>query len=385
MKVLHICLAAFYIDNFSYQENLLPKFHKKNGYDVEILASLVTFDSNGEMSLLPSCSSYKNEDDIKVTRLNYKKSFKSDVLRKYEGTYDEIVLSEPDIIFIHGCQFSDMESIVRYKKKRPDIRIYVDNHADFSNSATNWLSKNILHKIIWKSSAKKILPYTEQFYGVLPARVEFLKEIYKVPDQKVSLLVMGSDDEFIKKYKENQNHSKELKEKLNIPKEDFVIISGGKIDHAKRQIFNLIEAVKTINNVKLVIFGSVVKDMEEEFLELVKHPNVIYVGWINNEETYQYLSVADLAVYPGRHSVYWEQTAGMGIPMVVKYWEGTTHIDVGGNCKFLYQNNSNEIRSRIIELLDDREKYEEMLIVANGKGKSKFSYFNIAKKSLNLY
>lgn len=32
MKILHICLASFYIDNYSYQENLLPKFHMISAY-----------------------------------------------------------------------------------------------------------------------------------------------------------------------------------------------------------------------------------------------------------------------------------------------------------------------------------------------------------------
>ena len=34
--------------------------------------------------------------------------------------------------------------------KNPNVKIFVDNHADFSNSATNWLSLEILHKKIWK-------------------------------------------------------------------------------------------------------------------------------------------------------------------------------------------------------------------------------------------
>ena len=36
MKILHLMLACFYIDNYSYQENYLPKYHKKQGNDVEI-------------------------------------------------------------------------------------------------------------------------------------------------------------------------------------------------------------------------------------------------------------------------------------------------------------------------------------------------------------
>ena len=39
MKIMHPCLAAFYIDDYGYQENILPKAHKKSGHDVEIVAS----------------------------------------------------------------------------------------------------------------------------------------------------------------------------------------------------------------------------------------------------------------------------------------------------------------------------------------------------------
>ena len=47
MKIMHLMLSSFYIDNYSYQENLLPKYHKKLGYEVEIVASLFTFAVTG--------------------------------------------------------------------------------------------------------------------------------------------------------------------------------------------------------------------------------------------------------------------------------------------------------------------------------------------------
>jgi hypothetical protein len=44
MKVVHLCLGCFYIDNYSYQENMLPKYHKLAGHEVSVVASLVSFD-----------------------------------------------------------------------------------------------------------------------------------------------------------------------------------------------------------------------------------------------------------------------------------------------------------------------------------------------------
>ncbi|MGI6706539.1 MAG: hypothetical protein ACOX6S_09950 [Clostridia bacterium] len=114
MKVLHLCLGNFYIDNYSYQENILSKFHKKMGLDVEVIASLVSFDENGEPCLLKKSGSYINEYGIPVTRLEYKNVRFSKRLRLYKGTYEAISKANPDIIFIHGCQFLDIKHVVRY-------------------------------------------------------------------------------------------------------------------------------------------------------------------------------------------------------------------------------------------------------------------------------
>ncbi|MDY4307608.1 hypothetical protein SNF32_10825 [Enterococcus mundtii] len=68
--------------------------------------------------------------------------------------------------------------------------------------------KNILHKIIWKHQASKIEPFTTDFYGVLPARVDFLKNVYKLPEEKISLLIMGGDNDLIKKVQSDQLNKK---------------------------------------------------------------------------------------------------------------------------------------------------------------------------------
>lgn len=101
MKILHLCLANFYIDNYSYQENMLPKFHKKLGYEVEIIASMQSFDRNGVTSFIEKSSySYINENGIKVTRLQYKHSNSQlQRFRHYIGTKGAVESASPDIIF----------------------------------------------------------------------------------------------------------------------------------------------------------------------------------------------------------------------------------------------------------------------------------------------
>lgn len=383
MKVLHVCLASFYIDNYSYQENMLPKYHKKLGLEVEIIASLVSFDENGKSCFLERDSQYINEYDIPVTRLEYKKSLASKRFRQYEGTYEAISKAKSDVIFVHGCQFLDIKYVVKYVKQNPDVKVYVDNHADFSNSATNWLSKNVLHKIIWKYCAHLIEPYTEKFYGVLPSRVDFLKNMYKVSEEKIELLLMGADDEKVVEAQQEIIRA-DLRKKYGIKPTDFLIMTGGKIDLAKKQTILLMEAVQQIGqkNIKLIVFGSVVNELKEQVNALSDGSKVQYIGWIPADETYNYFGASDLAVFPGRHSVFWEQVAGLGIPMIVKYWDGTTHIDLGGNCKFLYEDAVDEIKKEIIDLINNKESYNNMKLVANNRGIKAFSYKEIAANSI---
>lgn len=384
MKILHVCLGAFYIDNYSYQENLLPKYHKKSGYEVSILASKMNFDSNGKMSFLKKGrEKYINENDIEVTRIDYKYDFLKKI-KIYKSVTYEIKIQKPDIIFIHGLQFFSIIEIVKYLKENKNIKIYIDNHCDYSNSAKNWLSKNILHKVLWKYMAKKIEPFTEKFYGVLPARVDFLVDTYKLPKSKVELLVMGADDELVEKYTEDQILERSKKE-LNIKNDDIVIVTGGKIDLAKQQTLLLMKAVININNpkLKLIIFGNIAKELQERFNELCKSNKIQYLGWATNEESYKYFSIADLVVFPGRHSVYWEQGAGMGKPMILKYWEGIDHLDNGGNVKFIRGESVKEIEGIIEEIVKNVKIYEEILQKAQGEERFKFLYSNIANRSIS--
>ena len=385
VKIVHLSLASFYVDNYSYQENLLPKYHKALGYECEIIASLISFDKNGKGIFLDEGSVYTNEFGIKVTRLDNRKPLK--IYRKLQGfigVYDALDKANPDILFIHGCQFFDAAVVVKWLKKHQNVIVYVDNHADFSNSARNILSRNILHKLLWRHMAQLLRPYAKKFYGVLPARVDFLEKVYKLPSNKCELLVMGADDEYVEKASKPEV-SREIREQYSISEDDFLIVTGGKIDEFKKQTLLLMDAVNRIESekVKLIVFGSVIEELKEEVNNRCSS-KVQYIGWIQSQDSYKYFAACDLAVFPGRHSVMWEQVVGQGKPMIVKYWDGTTHVDVGGNVKFLYRDDVKEIKSALEEVMNDKELYNKMKCVAETKGLATFSYKNIAKKSIEM-
>lgn len=378
MRILHLCLGCFYVDNHSYQENMLPKYHKRNGHDVFIIASTLSFDENGNAcNVAPG--RYENEYGIPVRRLAYRRhipAFLAKFLRLYEPFLDTVEEIYPDVMFIHGCQFLDIYKILPYLRKNK-VTVYVDNHADFSNSATNFLSKNILHKFLWRHCAKAIEPFTRTFYGVLPARVDFLKDIYHLPQEKVKLLVMGVDDEMV----ESLRGSRESFREKNGIKDETVVITGGKIDESKTQVITFLRLMHEQDNpsVKVLVFGSIIPSMKDQVLSLCDGERIKYLGWLDHPHIYEALISSDLAVYPGRHSVLWEETVGIGLPMVVKRWEGTTHVDLGGNVLFL-DDDSETTMERVLKAAF--EQLNQMHAIAKEKGRDVFSYRNIALRAI---
>lgn len=382
MKILHLCLGNYFIDGLSYQENMLTKQHKLMGFDVSAIASLQSYDKNGNICYDLTAGEYINENGIPVTRIPYKKDNKIyHKVRKFKGLYKALEKADPHVIFIHNCQFADIKYVVKYLKNHSGVKVYVDNHADWSNSATNKVS-SLIHKTLWRHCAKSIEPFAEKFYGVLPVRVRFLQEMYHLPKDKCQLLVMGADDELVQSAKAPQVRA-EIREKYGIDKDDFLIIFGGKIDIFKKQILLLMDAVNEIENpkVKLILFGSCIEEMKAEVASR-ESERVKYIGWVNSDYSYPLFAASDLAVFPGRHSVFWEQVTGQGIPMIVKYLEGTTHVDIGGNVEFLYDDSEQEIKQKIEELLSNPDKYNSMKNVAQNDGMNHFSYKNIAKRAI---
>ena len=382
MRILHICVTGPYTDGFNYQENLLTKYQVKAKHEVHIIASEWQWGKNGKIEKYEGNLGYKNADGVLVHRL--KINGEKDVFYRYKRFkhfYEEIEKIVPDVIFIHNLQFLDLDKIAKYAKKHK-VKIYADNHADFSNSARS-KSAVLFYKIIWRHMAQMIEPYTTKFYGVLPARVDFLKKIYKLPTEKCELLVMGADDEEVKRAGTEENQKK-VRESLNVSNDEFLIVTGGKIDEWKTQTLLLMEAVRSLNNekVKLLIFGPVSDAIREKFNKLYDEKFMRYVSWADTTAAYDYFAIADLVVFPGRHSVYWEQVAGQGKPMICKYWEGTTHIDMGGNVEFLKTDSAEEIKEKIRSLVNKDSEYNKMLMVANDKTKTVFSYASIAATSI---
>ena len=385
MNVLHVCLAGMFSEGYAYQDNIMTKYHKKAGHDVEVITSIKSLSPEGNIVNLSQENRYINKDGVRVVRLLYEKpTVLSKHLRRYKGLFETINDYKPDVIYVHGIQFYDMKVVIQYASMYPNVKVFADNHADFKNSARSLFSRKVMHEFLWRRIAQKSINITQRFYGVLPARVDFLIDVYKLPKEKCKLLVMGADDELAERA---IRHRKEglIRKEYGIHSDVFLIVAGGKLNSNRPEMLNLMEAVKSMNGekVKLLVFGNVADEYKQRFEELCRSDSIINAGWQNSENTYDLMAAGDLIVFPGLHSVMWEQAVALGVPCLFKQIGGFDHVDIGGNARFLTDVSTKGLKNAIRNIVQNKRMYYEMLTVAQSNKRKKFMYSRIAEEAIN--
>lgn len=386
MKIIHLCLSGPYTENLGYQENLIAKYNKKDGNDVTIIASRLRWNTNSGKVELVEPTEYINSNGVKVIRIDYKYKLFLTLNRKiriYKNLYKIIKKENPDLIFMHGIQSFDMLNIVKYIKKN-NCKLVADTHATYENSASNFLSKKILHGFFYKNIIKKSLQYIEKIFPIAPATKKFAIDIYGIPNNKFAdNLFLGADTDKINF--ENQGLiRKEIRDELKLLESDFVLITGGKMNGDKN-IETLLNVFKNIDDdeIKLIVFGVFTKDIKNKIMKLInENDNIKFIGWLNSEDIYNYYLASDLAVFPGSKSALWEQAIVCGLPIICRKWDGMDYVDVGGNC--IYIDNQYKLKKGIELLKSDQNLYNKMSEIAKTKGHERFSYEHIAKKAIDI-
>lgn len=202
---------------------------------------------------------------------------------------------------------------------------------------------------------------------------EFIKNSWqtKYPDCKAVFKVVknGIDtSKFVKKM--TTNEKLELRKRLNLSQDDFVIIFAGRLS-VEKGIIELAESFVhiPIPNKKLLIVGgafyawknksSIQKQLDNILMDVLD--KVVFTGYVPYDEIYKYYQIADVAVLPS----IWQEPAGLtnveaqltGLPVITTYCGGIPEysnlsakmtINLGTNL-------SSELQERLLRLYSDEK------------------------------
>lgn len=371
MKILHI--QQYYNDGMGYQENLLPYYQSKFGHEVVLITSTLNNGHTGSTREEPA-GEY-SERNFVVKRVPVKREFKNRFVI-FENLYDHIESEKPDYIFHHSVTSPSIITAAKYKKNNPDIFLAADNHADLNISGRNYMWKILYYNFFWKNVLRIVDKFIDVYFGVTPIRCLFMNEELNINKNKIRLLPIGSDvdninikilrEDFLKKYKINES--------------DFVIVHGGKITPEKN-VDIIIKAFSRIKNknIKLLLFGSILDDSVKRLIQ--NDCRIIFIGWLNREETLAALKHSDLGIWNTQHTTLLEDTVAVSLPVILRYYGSTSHLIMNSGL-YLYEGSIREIQDKLSFIINNKEILKRFKIGANDLLQI-ISYNEIAKESID--
>lgn len=319
MKILMIC--EFYDENLEYQENLLAKYYAISGHSVTIITSTIRSiqDYYHDRDRGQGVRSEELTNYARIIRL----PFRTNILHRikiFEPITKIIEQIQPDLLYFHDI-IPNISEGVDYVKRHPECAMIMDYHADISNSGANWLSRRILHGVIRKAMLDRARPWLKKIYPIVPAGIDFLETYYGVQRSEMELLPLGTDQNFARQIRASDARAR-VRAKLGIQNDDLAIFTGGKLTPLKRTE-DLLSAVNGLNDPSIhVIVAGAGDPAQADYLKLIDNlsldrANIHRVGWQDRSGVYEHMSAADLAIFPASQSVMWQQSLGMGLPLIV--------------------------------------------------------------------
>lgn len=317
MKIVHLCLSCFYIDNYRYQENELVREHVAGGHDVLVVASTETYVDNLSLGYV-AAGEYMGSDGAKVIRLPYVGPFPFFMKKKFRahpGVAEILQRFKPEVIVFHGLCGWELRTVARYKRENPQVRLYVDSHEDANNSAVGKLSK-ILHRFYYRPIIRQALPWIDKVLCISLETMDFCRQQYGIADKDMEFFPLGGYIADDATYQENRTQARA---QLQLAEGQTAFLQSGKFDAKKKLVESLTAFSATRSeDFRFLIVGRIHESIEQQVRELSSaDPRVQYLGWKTADELYKLLCGADVYIQPGSQSATMQMSLCARRPVVI--------------------------------------------------------------------
>lgn len=372
MRIVHI--TGYFVEEMSYQENLLPVGQHELGHEVIILTGINNPDfgfnsSNRTNKILQFI--YKG---VKVIRLNHyiELNNKGPILKDLYGYLKKL---NPDVLFVHDIGTSLLTALL-YKIWFPNVILQFDSHSTIHNSRTSFIGPlyHYFYKVLFQIFRNRF----DSIFAVAPETVDFMNKYYGFDVKDIKLLPLPGDNQIIKRYHEIRF---KIREELKISQDEIVIIHTGKLPGDK-DTTRLLEAFVSLNKkITLLISGYA----EPGYMEVIqsfidRDSRIRFMGWSNNERLRELFVASDLLVQPGSLSNTFNDAICCHLPVLLDKTPQGAYLTSFGNGKLVRRGDIGEL-ANMIDICTNRAALDHMK--NNSKNASEFlDYRNNAKMSL---
>ncbi len=245
----------------------------------------------------------------------------------------------------------------------------------------------ILKSIIYKST-NIIVVHTRYIKNKLVTR-------FKIDPEKVYVIPHGNYDTYLPKEAITKN---EARNNLNLAEKDPVMLFFGHIREYKGldTLLDAFEIASQENSeIKLLIAGEPqTQALKDRYVNRIKqiaaNDRIIFKpGFIPTDKVAEYFTASDIVVLPYKHidhSGIVHMAYSFGKPIIAtKVGDFGEVIEVGRSGFLLEKNDAVNLSETIIKAFSDKRKLEEMGDFSRKLNETKYSWDNIAVKTIRLY
>lgn len=352
MKIVH--LEDFIHPDAGYQVNLLGRLQVLQGHKVEVVT--------GELDRIPEdLTSFFGRDDIDKRDARFEsetgvKIYRIPLYGFYSGRaifhpiklVKKVLSLKPDVLFVHGEDTLTGMMFIMISFWLP-FPIVLDCHMLEMASMNKYREyfRFLYRRVFTPVILRRKIPL------IRVVDSDFVQKCLGIPLSHTDLLLLGTDTEH---FKPNQGKRAEVRAKLGLSLDSYLVIYAGKLDQQKGGLF-LAEAIRQKfptdgRRVEFLIIGNSVGEygaavdaaIAGSQNKIVRLPTQRYF------DLAQYYQASDLAVYPKQCSLSFFEVQSCGLPVLFEENEINCQRCLNGNAFIFNPNSVEDFRSKIIGL-----------------------------------
>ncbi len=310
MRIVHV--TGYYVRGMAYQENLLPAGQAELGHDVTLITGTNEPDFGFNAERRVHEPGQFEDRSVTVLRLPHYVEFvnRGPILK---GLYRTLKLLQPDVLFIHDVGYSLLVGLL-FKILNPEVRLQFDCHSDYKNARQSLVGP--AYHGFFKQIFRVFSARFEKIFAVAPETIRFIKEIYGVPSQHITLLPLPGDATLLA---EADQIRPSVRRMHGFTNEDKVLVHTGKLpgDKLTAKVLDAFCSLRG-DQYRLCIAGHVDADFKEVLDGyLSSDARIRFLGWLDADALRKLFLSSDLLVAPGSLSNTFIDAVCCGLPVLL--------------------------------------------------------------------
>lgn len=314
MRILIVTTGNEFTPSMLYKENYIIKAAQDHGDEIFVFANQYTY-VKGKTELAVAQEKVEGYTLKRFKYRSYGNKILTSRVRRIDGLENEIVRLKPDLIFFNCGQVYNIKNLKLIKQALPDVKIVIDFSTKYLNSARNWFSKNILHRLIYRSWLQEALPYVDKIFYISQESKVFAQEMYKIPDEIMEHNNLPGETIPVET---KMAYKHEVFAKMGMTKDTIMFMYSGKI-YPEKKVDHLVRAfVRTKEpNFRLIIIGVYNDDASRLTIEplIASDKRIKFMNFVSGSELTKYVCAADLYIQPGSISQTCQTAVCCGTPL----------------------------------------------------------------------